>query len=168
MVGAVVSKPMPANTTWRLGSAAAMRTASRGEYDHAHVGAVGARRGERAARRRHADEIAEGHERHLGEASERDHAVEVGHRRDAHRAARPADQSQTLGQQLAQAVAGDRHGVRAADLHEGQAGGRLRAQLGGEPAEVVSGRHRRPGGRLPGRLVAGSPSSNAPISRRRS
>ena len=31
VVGAVVSKPMPAKTTWRSGSSAAMRTASLGE-----------------------------------------------------------------------------------------------------------------------------------------
>ena len=73
-----------------------------------------------------------------GSAGEGEDAVEVGHRRDADRAARPADEADAVGQQLAQPVAGDGHGVRAADLHEGEAGARLGAQLGGEPAEVVS------------------------------
>ena len=175
VVGAVVSKPMPAKTTCRSGSSAAIAHRVARRVDDAHVGAGGALRGQRAARRRHADQVAERDQRHLGQPREREHAVEVGHRRDADRAARPADEADAVGQQLAQPVAGDGHGVGAADLHEREAGPRLVTQLGGEPAEVVGGGHRGSGSSPPWTASPGaaspsasSPSSKAPISRRRS
>jgi len=90
--------------------------------DDAHVGAGGARGRQGRARRRHADEVAEGRQRHLRQTGEGHSLVQVGGRRDAHRAPWPGDQPHPGREQVAQTEAGDRNRVGAAHFHVGEVG----------------------------------------------
>ena len=88
-VGAVVSKPMPANTTSRPGSAAAISTASRGEYTtrtSAPVARSAARLLRDAGTRNRSPNVTIVTRGNLARAID---AIEVTHGRDAHGTARP-------------------------------------------------------------------------------
>ena len=73
---------------------------------------------ERGARAGHAGHVAKGGDDDLGDARQGDDGVDVAVGGDADGAARPADEVHAFRQDAAKAVAGDGHGVGAADLHE--------------------------------------------------
>jgi hypothetical protein len=102
---------------------------------HAHVSAARLGVEQRAVRGRHAQHVAEGREDHLGALGDRDRVVLATHRYDAHRAARPVDQLDLVGQQVLDAVLVDGVRVPAADLHQLVAAARLdqRRDLLGQP-----------------------------------
>ena len=66
----------------------------------------------------HAKHIAIGDEGHAGLRSDGDGLVDGFERSDAHRAARTVDELDALGQNFIDAVAHERVGLAAADLHE--------------------------------------------------
>ena len=153
-VGAVVSKPMPIEHDLPLGDGHGQIDCIERRVHHLDVGAGGPLLGERGARRRHADQIAERRQRHLGQACVGDGPIEIADGGDAHRTAGAGDQAHAVGQELPQAVPGDRHGVRTADLHVRQrAPAGDRRKLHGDGADIV-GASRRP---APGAsLIAGA------------
>ena len=85
--------------------------------DDADVGTLGLCLGEAGARARHFQHVAERHEDDVIAMGIGDGFVHVVVGRDADGAARAADERDVFGQQLADARAENRDGVRAADLH---------------------------------------------------
>ena len=123
-VGVVVSKPIAKKTTSRPGFSWARRSASALPIDHADVGALGAglhQAGAVAAR--HPHHVAIGAQDDFRTAGEFDRHVEPADRQHADRAAGTVDHIDVGRQQVFDAVAADRVGVAAAELHDGVACG---------------------------------------------
>ena len=102
--------------------------------DHAHVRAAGLRLEQRAAAARDAHHVAEGRERDAGLLGEGDRVVDAAHRDHADGAAGAVHELDLGRQQVLEAVAVDRVGVPAADLHDPHrlAGPHERRDLGRE------------------------------------
>ena len=99
-------------------SPTAMRSASSGEYDEAHVGAARLRLEQVPVAAGDAHHVAERREDHAGRLGDRDGVVDAAHRDHADRAARAVHQLDGLGQDVLDAVPVDRVRVPAAHLHE--------------------------------------------------
>src|SRR5574341_1049303 len=110
LAGAVVSKPMPKNTTVLSGCSRASASASSGEYT--------IRTSQTAARSRHAQHVAIRGEDHVGAGGQRQRLIHQFQRRDAHRAAGAVNQLDLRRQQFVQPALENRVGLPAADLHQ--------------------------------------------------
>ena len=118
--GIVVSKPRPKNTTSRSRIGARERERVHRRIDHADVGAVGLGLQQALSRARHAHRVAEGGEDDLRMLGDRDAIVDASHRQHADRAAGAVHQLDLSWQHALDAVAEDRMGMAAADLHDVQ------------------------------------------------
>jgi hypothetical protein len=106
-------------TTCRVGLARDLQRVER-RIDHADVG-PGAARGEHRAppATRNTHHVAIGRQNHPVPLGQFERIVEPPHRQHADRAPRPMDEADIAGHQILHAIAEDRVGMPAAELHEG-------------------------------------------------
>jgi hypothetical protein len=108
-----------------------------GGGDHADIRALGSRLQQRLLlRARHAQHVAIGAERHALFLRQPDRHVEPAHRQHADGAAGAVDHPHLRRQEVGHAIAEDRVGMPAAELHQTvlAVGAHLRRDLGGKPA----------------------------------
>ena len=176
LAGAVVSKPMPKKTTRRCRVGLRDAHGVERRVDDPHVGAAALQREQVAARAGHPQHVAERGEDHVRAAGDGVRLVDHLQRGDADRAAGAVHQLDRGRQHAVDAVADDRVGLAAADLHQhpGLGGGLRRSSRSGPPATLavavfvevfhrrVVRRHGRPSARRSGRAPRGCDRSAPP------